>query len=179
MMDLISALQVILREAGFTTHLTAIDRSSVVSFEDNTLMGFGCVFEDPDDLLAGWKAKEMALLTRYAPSLRSAGEKAWNVYCLFLCSGVPEPDVNRQVRWIEEDQDRTRKIAACGLESREDLLRALLPILPLQYQPVLLIEDVTARLRTRIRAIAPKASDVVLDESISPAEVIRLLGESV
>ncbi len=176
MMDLISTLQVILREAGFTTHLTSIDRSPIVSFEDDTLMGFGCVFEDPGALLASWKATEMSLLTRYAPSLRTAGEKAWNVYCLFLCSSAAEPDQNRQVRWIEEDLDRTRKVAACGLASREDLVRALLPVLPLQYQPVLRAEDVTERLRTRVRTIAPRASDVALDESVLPAEVVRLLG---
>jgi len=177
MMDLISTLQVVLREAGFMTRLRSIDRSPMVSFEDNTVMGFGCVFANPSDLLANWKATEMSLLTRYAPSLRTAGEKAWNVYCLFLCSSVADSEQNRQVRWIEEDQNRTRKIAACGVETREDLKRALLPILPLQYQPVLQVEDVTDRLRMRIRAIAPRASEVVLVESVSPAEVVRLLGE--
>jgi hypothetical protein len=176
MIDVLSTMQVVLREAGFTTRLASIDRSSIVCFEDDVLTGFGCVFEDPGSLLRRWKATEMSLLTHYAPSLRAAGEKAWNVYCVFLCSLAADPDQNRQVHWIEEDLDRTRKVAACGLASREDLVRALMPILPLQYQPVLRQEDVTERLRTRIRTISPSASDIVLDESVSLAEVVRFLG---
>lgn len=177
MIDVLSTMQVVLREAGFTTRLTSIDRSSIVCFEDDVLTGFGCVFTDPGSLLTRWKATEMSLLTRYAPSLRAAGEKAWNVYCIFLCGPAADSNQGRQVRWIEEDLDRTRKVAACGLASRDDLVRALLPVLPLQYQPVLRAEDVTERLRTRIRTIAPRAADVVLDESVSAAEVVRLLGE--
>ena len=178
MIDVLSTMHVVLREAGFTTRLAFIGRSSIVCFEDDALTGFGCVFEDPESLLRRWKATEMSLLTHYAPSLRAAGEKAWNVYCVFLCSLPADPDQNRQVHWIEEDLDRTRKVAACGLSSRKDLVRALLPILPLQYQPVLRPEDVTERLRARISAISLNALDIVLDESISPAEVVRFLGGS-
>ena len=176
MIDLFSTLQVLLRDAGFTTNLASIDRSSIVCFEDDVLTGFGCVFENPVSLLRQWKGMEMSLLTRYAPSLRAAGEKAWNVYCVFLCSLAADSDQNRQVHWIEEDLDRTRKVAACGLASREDLIRALLPIMPLQYQPVLRLEDGTERLRSRIHTISPKALDIVLDESVSPSEVVRFLG---
>lgn len=176
MIDVFSTLQVVLQEAGFTTRLTSIDRSSIVCFEDDVLMGFGCVFEDPSGLLTRWKATEMSFLKRYAPSFRAAGEKAWNVYCLFLCGAAGDSIQNREVRWIEEDLERTRKVAACGLASREDLLRALLPVLPLQYQPVLRPEDVTERLQTRIHTIAPRASHVVLDLAVSAAEVVRLLG---
>ncbi len=176
MIDVLSTMQVVLREAGFTTRLTSIDRSSMVCFEDDTLIGFGCVFDDPSSLLTRWKATEKLILTRYAARFRIAGEKAWNVYCVFLCGSAADSIQNRQVRWIEEDLERTRKVAACGLASREDLLRALLPVLPLQDQPVLRAEDVTERLQTRIRTIAPRASDVVLDQAVSPAEVVWLLG---
>jgi len=178
MIDLFSSIQVVLREAGFTMRLTSVDRSPIVCFEDETLMGFGCVFNDPAELLARWKATEMSLLTRHAASFRAAGEKAWNVYCIFLCGPPGDSTQNRQVRWIEEDLERTRKVAACGLASREDLVRALLPVLPLQYQPALRAEDVTDRLQRRIRAITPKAWNIVLDEAVSAAEVVRLLGES-
>lgn len=176
MIDVLSTLQVVLREAGFTTRLASMDRSSIVSFEDDALIGFGCVFGDPGALLAHWKAMEMAVLTRYAAGFRAAGEKAWNVYCIFLCGSAADSTQNRQVRWIEEDLERTRKIAACGVASREDLLRALLPVLPLQYQPMLRTEDVTERLQTRIRTIAPEASHAALDQSVSPVEVVRLIG---
>ncbi len=176
MIDVFSTMQVVLQEAGFRTHLTSVDKTSIVCFEDDVVTGFGCVFQEPGRLLTRWKATETSLLRRYASSLSAAGEKAWNVYCVFLCSSAADSSHSREVRWIEEDLDRTRKVAACGLGSREDLVRALLPVLPLQYQPVLRAEDATDRLRTRIRTIAPRASDVVLDESVSPAEVIRSLG---
>jgi hypothetical protein len=179
MIDLLSTVQVVLREAGFTTRLISGDRSPVVCFEDDALIGFGCVFSDPGELLTTWKAKEMSLLKQNALSFRAAGEKAWNVYCLFLCGSGADQVQSRQVRWVEEDLERTRKIAACGLASRGDLVRALLPILPLQYQPILQAEDVTERLQRLIRTIAPKASDVALDETVSAAEVVRLLGEPI
>jgi len=176
MIDVLSAMQVVLREAGFATRLSSLDRSPIVSFEDDTLIGFGCVFESPDALLARWKTTEKSLLMRYAAGIRTAGEKAWNVYCIFLCGSAADTVHNRQVRWIEEDLEHTRKIAACGLATREDLLRALLPVLPLQYQPVLRPEDVTERLLTRIRTIAPRAAHVMLNPAVSPSEVVRLLG---
>ena len=119
---------------------------------------------------------EQLILKSYAPRLYNAGEKAWNVYFLFLCSSVADSVQSLEVSWIEEDLDRTRKVAACGLSSREELKRALLPVLPLQFQPMLQPEDVTERLQKRIHTIAPKASLVVLDETVSVVEVVRLLG---
>jgi hypothetical protein len=177
MIDLLSTMQVMLQEAGFITRLTSMDRSSIVCFEDDTVAGFGLVFDSPELLLEHWKVKETALLKRYAPSLRVAGEKAWNIYCLFVCAAPADLIQSREVRWIEEDLERTRKIAACGVRSREDLMRALLPVLPLQYQPQLRPEDVTERLESRIRVILPKAPHIVLDQSVSLAEVVKLLGE--
>ncbi len=176
MIDVLSTMQVVLREAGFTTHLTSIDRSPVVHFENDTLMGFGCVFDDPDELLSRWEASETSFLKRHAPRFRIAGDKAWNVYCIFLCGSAADPVQNRQVSWVEENLERTRKIAVCGIASREDLMRVLLPVLPLQYQPVLRAEDVTERLQRRIRNIAPRAADVALDEAVPAVEVVRLLG---
>jgi hypothetical protein len=177
MIDVLSTVQVVLNEAGFITHLASVDQTSIVCFEDDVLTGFGCIFEDPESLLTRWKTIEMSLLMRYAPNLRAAGEKAWNVYCVFLCSSSVNLDQRRQVRWIEEDLERTRKITGCGLVSREDVVRCLLPILPLQFQPVIRVEDVTERLQARIQNIAPIASEIVLEASIAPAEVVRLLGE--
>jgi len=175
MIDVLSTMQVVLREAGFTTRLTSVDRFPVVCFEDDDLMGFGCVFADASALLARWKATEMSLLTRYGTSLRAAGDKAWNVYCLFLCGPDADATQTRQVRWIEEDLEHTRKVTGCGLASREDLVRAMLPLLPLRYQPELQETEVTARLQRRIRTIAPQAAEVVLKEDVAPVEVVRLL----
>lgn len=76
MIDLLSAMQVVLQEAGFNTRLTSIERSSIVCFEDDTLVGFGYVFDNPVALLERWKTVEMTIIKRFAPNFRIAGEKA-------------------------------------------------------------------------------------------------------
>jgi len=98
-----------------------------------------------------------------------------------FCSGHANEVELRQIRWIEEDLERTRKIAACGLTTRDDVVTALLPLLPLQYQPLLDSEDLdlTRRLRKRIATIAPTAANAALDDAVSPAEVVRILGAEI
>jgi len=178
MSDLKSTVQLVLQEAGYQTWQTSLDGTSAIAFEDEAVMGFACVFEDVPTMLKRWRDLETTLLARHAQSLQKAGQKTWNVYSLFLCSGRAQEPELRQVRWIEEDLERTRKIAACGLTAREEVVTALLPLLPLQYQPLLDSEDLdlTRRLRKRIAAIAPSAADAVLDDAVSPAAVVRILG---
>jgi hypothetical protein len=176
-MDLKSQLQIILQEAEYQTWLASVDGLDAVGFEDDTVMGFACIFPTAEALLQRWPAMEMTLLTSHAPSLQKAGEKTWNVYSVFLSAEKGDDVQARQVRWIEEDLERTRKIAAVGLVDREDLEMALLPVLPLQYQPVLDTEDfdLTRRLRKRIADIAPAVATAALDSEVSPAEVVHLL----
>ena len=63
------------------------------------------------------------------------------------------------------------------IASREDLVRVLLPVLPVQYQPALQHEDLTARLQKRIADIAPQAAHSILDLEVPVSEAVRLLGE--
>jgi hypothetical protein len=136
------------------------------------------VGKSSDSSLCGWRELETKLLTGHAPSLQKAGEKTWNVYSVFFSSAGTDQTQLREIRWIEEDLERTRKIAACGLTSREDIVTALLPLLPIQRQPLLDSEDfdITQRLKKRIASIAPDAANAVLDKTVTPAEVVRLLG---
>lgn len=177
MIDLLSTSQNLLKDAGFSVRLLSIGRSPVLCFEDSALIGFCCSFDTADDMLNRWKLFETEILTRFAPSFRAAGDKAWNVYCAFLCGSTATPEQKRKVSWIEEGLERTRKIAACGISSREELTRALLPVLPIQYQPVLLDADVTERLKKRIEDISPQVVHIALDPAVSAEEVVRLLGE--
>jgi len=178
MSDLKSSLQILLQEAGYDTWLASADGLEVVGFEDDVVMGFGCVFEDVVSLLNRWRTIETVLLTRHASSLQRAGEKTWNVYSVFLCPTVANEEQSREVSWIEEDLERTRKIAACGVLGQSELTTALLPLLPIQYQPSLDSEnfDLTQRLRKRIGSIAPQVVDTALDDAIPATEVVRLLG---
>jgi hypothetical protein len=176
MIDLLSISQVLLREAGFGVRLSSIQRSPIVCFEDNALIGFCACFDSPHQVISSWRNHEDEILARFAPSFRAAGDKAWNVYCVFLSTAPANAVETREIGWIEEDLERTRKISACGISSREDLIQVLLPVLPIQYQPVLLHENATERLKKRIRDIAPSTEQVALDPAISATEVVRLLG---
>lgn len=180
MIDIKQTLQVILQDSGCRTwpiHTPAYALSAVC-FEDEALLGFAYVFKDVAGLLTHWQTVETGLLNRYAERLREAGEKAWNVYSIFLCAASATGSQLRELHWIEENLERTRKIAACNLAGRDDLVSALLPVLPIQYQPSLNPEDLTERLRKRIATISPAATDAALDENFNPAEVVPLLTAS-
>lgn len=173
----IGTVQGVLIEAGFSAALAEVGGSLVVSFEDEAVMGFVCLFSSPKELLGGWEHLQRSLLSKWAPSLRTAGEKAWNVYCCFLCRSPGDAQEVRQVRWIEEDLNQTRKISACDIVSREDVVRALLPIMPLQYSARLQNEDLARRFESRLRHVVPDHVGVILNEDIAAEEVVRLLGE--
>jgi hypothetical protein len=177
MIDVLSSVQVILRSSGYSVRLEALSKAPLVCFEDETILGFCFSFDQPQDLIERWKAVESEILTRFAPQMRGAGDKAWNVYSVFLCPSPADPSQKRAINWIEEDLDRTRKIAGSGIANREDLIRLMLPVLPIQYQPALEQIDLTDRLRRRIGDISPTAAQLALDEATSPTEVVRLLGD--
>lgn len=181
MTDLKSPLQALLQDSGYQTWLTVVDSFEIVGFEDDAVMGFACVFETVENLLRDWRNVENKILLKHAPALQRAGEKTWNVYSVFLSSATATTSQLREVRWIEENLEKTRKITGCQLSSREDLVRTLLPLLPLQYQPQLESEDfdLRQRLRKRIASIAPNVSEAALDQNVSAAEVVRLLGADV
>lgn len=179
MIDLLSATQTLLRDSGYDTRLRAYGPAAVLSFEDESVMGFCYVFEDTDAMLKSWKTTETEFLNRYGARFRIAGDKAWNIYCVFLTGSETDVESERQVRWIEENLDRTRKIAACGVATRESLVKVLLPLLRLQYKPLLEHEDLDARLQQRLSVIAPNAAKVALRADVSPTEIARLLAESI
>jgi hypothetical protein len=174
-MDLTSSVQATLKSAGYQTGLSELERLVSVWFEDESIMGFVSVFTEVASLLQRWRPMETAFLQRHAGGLRASREKSWNVYGVFLSTGVADTRQAREVRSIEEDLERTRKLAATGITTREELIGALLPILPLQYQPRLEVEDVASRLQRRLTAIAPSAADVALDEHVPAEDVIQLL----
>jgi hypothetical protein len=178
MIDLLTASLSLLRENRFATRLTQLGSNTVVSFEDDSLLGFVNIFDTPGDMIRNWKAAEQSFLLAQATKFRTAGEKAWNVYCVLLCGAPGDAHEIRQIGWIEEDLERTRKLAACGTATRSDLSKALLPLLSLQQRPVLQSEKYEDRLRRRIKQIAPSAAEAVLEQKVTTSEVVRLLREN-
>jgi hypothetical protein len=176
MIDMMPTVQIVLEEAGYAVWLVVADDSTAVCFEDEAVMGFVCMFDDPEQLLSRWSSIESTLLVRHAARFRTAEQKAWNVYSIFLCAKAGTEEQTREITSIDENLERTRKIAACGLVGKDDVVTALLPVLPLQYRPVLERENVTERLKRRISAIAPTAVDVALDENVPASDVLPMLG---
>ncbi len=177
MTNLSSLVQITLEEAGYRTWLVSLENLSPICFEDEAVMGFVCILDEPESLVSRWRVLEKGLLTKHAPFLRAAGQKAWNVYSVFLCAKASSEILRREISFIGEDLEHTRKIAASGLVGREDVVSALLPLLPLQYSPSMDREDLVERLRKRVEAITPGASSAVLDASIGPKEVVAILHE--
>jgi hypothetical protein len=149
MTDIKSTVQITLQEAGYKTWLAFVDQFTAVCFEDDAIMGFVSIFDESRLLLDHWRDVESVFLARHSPRLREAEDKAWNVYSIFLCPASASDDDARQIRSIGEDLELTRKIAACDLVGQEEIVEALLPILPIQYSPRLASEDLTARLKKR------------------------------
>lgn len=79
MTDLKAQLQVVLQEAGYDTWLTSTERLETVGFEDDSVMGFACIFEGAASMLQLWRDVEMMLLTRHAVDLQTCGRssKRW------------------------------------------------------------------------------------------------------
>jgi hypothetical protein len=175
MSDLRSNVHIVLQGADYSTWEVTVSGLTVVAFEDESTMGFAVAFDKPDEMLGNWRVIELSILGRHAAAFRSAGDKAWNVYCVFLTEAVATDDERRQIRWIEEDLQRTRKIAAAGLATREDVIGAFLPLLPIASRPSLHREDLTARLTLRIDAISSGLAQAVLDPNVPPADVVRRL----
>lgn len=176
MIDHVSVVQVVLREGGYSTWPSPLANLEAIIFEDDAVLGFVSIFRAVGELLSRWRDVERVFLVQHAERFRAAGDKSWNICSVHLCTAAATVDQQRQLRWLEENLERTRKIVAAGMVTREDVVGALLPLLPLQQKPVLDTENVTERLARRIEAIAPGVADAVLDPSVPPSEVMRLLG---
>lgn len=175
MIDLLSISHGLLREQGYRTRIIGIGQSSAIAFEDSSVLGFVYSFSSAADLLADWKSVERAFLEFNAFRFRRSGEKAWNVYSVFLCADRAEADVMRQVHWIEEDLTYTRKLAGVGLDLRQDVVDILLPLLQMQQRPYLQTDSFESRLRRRVQAFAGDAVESLLNNSAAPEDVARVL----
>lgn len=175
MIDLADTVLAVLRDAGYRTRIQAVGQVRAVVFEDGAVLGFVAVMSSVAQLTASWTDVEEEFLRGHAAHLRRAQEKAWNVYSVFLTAPDGDAGERRKVNRIEENLERTRKIAVCGLLTRGDVERALLPLLPLQHQAILESGGAETRLRTRLSAAWPGAADAVLDEKRSEGEVLDLL----
>lgn len=176
-MDIATQAEIFLREAGYDTWSWSGASPAVTCFESPSLVGFLHVFDTADSLLASWEAAQQHVLARHAAVLRAAGTKAWNVYSIFLTTEKATSDQQRAVERLEEDFSLTRKIARSEVQTVEDLYQVLLPLAPIQSQPLLANAGVADRLRSRAKDI-PEAAIVAFLGSPTPEEVAAILGET-
>ena len=164
----------ILRDAGYTVTPAAAERS--LQFEDEGVLGSLHVFEKVRDLLESWQREQDSFLRKSANALRAEPAKAWNGYTVVLCAEPCPQELRPRLEEVEEDFRGTRKIAQAGVQSMEDVERALLPLLPLQLVAVLPIEDPMRRLRSRLQDSPSRVVEGLVGET-PPHTLAVWLGE--
>jgi hypothetical protein len=172
MMDILLQAEVLLRDAGYTTH--PFGDGLALTFEDDSVLGFLHVFSDVISLLEAWTSVQRAALARCAPQLRMSREKAWNVYGLFLTQAPARPEEAPALGLIEEDFAASRKIARAGVAAAVDLRQALLPLLPIRATGEVTISDYEAKLRSRLSMLPSQVVDAILGPT-EPDEISRIL----
>ena len=166
----IATLRTHLSDAGYSiSDLNALERT-VITFENDTVLGFVLLYPDTAKLINNWKTDSARVLENVQFELRQAGEKAWNAYLVLLADAGGSYGQNIALENIEEDLVGTRKIARSGVEVPDELRNALMPLLSLQNAPRLEAVDMPNEIKLRTSGLPPKlvkgflssASDSVL-----------------
>ena len=172
-MDIHTQTEIYLREAGYETWNWADSGTEATCFENQSVVGFIHEFESAQQLITEWQAREKKVLERHALALRSASDKAWNVYSVFL-TGDQSQELRRPIEKLEENFTLTRKIARQGIVTVEDVENALMTLAPIRARPILESGDLEDRVRARSKSIRREALDGFLG-SASPSEIFELL----
>jgi hypothetical protein len=130
-MDLKQEVMSLLRDAEYRVKESSESGSSLY-FEDSSIIGFAAIEASYEEILNGWRTKQAQFLQVNARKLRGASEKAWNAYAIFLTPARCNDEQKRNLYLIEEDFQGTRKIARSDILTRDDVQRALYPILPVR-----------------------------------------------
>ena len=92
--------------------------------------------------------------------------------CFWRRQGAAE--FNRRIERIEEDFSLARKIARANIQTKADLVRALLPLLRIRAQPTLVDAHYSDRVRARLKDVPPRAVTAFLGPA-SAADVAHIL----
>jgi hypothetical protein len=149
-LNIISEVSVILDQAGYKTKY-ADDNSDVLYFEDESLLGFVAVYPTIDELIANWKNHQDAFLIVNADKLRASVEKTWNAYSIYLTQDSGKEVSLKELLNIEENFSGTRKIARNDINTKDDIIQALLHILPIKKINIIQSQDFIKRLKDRVK----------------------------
>ena len=160
---LVDDVRTVLEAEGFTT-LSLRPDTSVLYFEDSTIMGHVHIFTSPNDLVRTWEPLQDDFLQRNASRLLLDQTKAWNLYTILLATEPAPPASVGTLFSIEDDFRGTRKIARAGVITKGDIEAALAPILPLRHLSTVAPIDSNRRLATRLNSVAPALQRLVTRE---------------
>lgn len=177
MTELLMSAEAVLTRAGYSCWRAEVGSIPALGFEDPSIIGFAFAFSDAKAIIDGWRDTEQRMISKYAHAFRRAGQKAWNVYCAFLTDADATKADCRRLRVIEEDLEQTRKLTGTGLKDESSIGRALLPVLPIASRPQLGTFDAEARLAKRLDALVPGISNLLLDQTIEPVQVLQHLSQ--
>jgi hypothetical protein len=175
MIDIQRQSEILLREAGFKT-ATRLKSSTCLCFENTQLFGFVFIFGNCEEMISEWQIAQKNALAEYSEKFRMAGQKAWNIYSIFLTSDSNASLIN-SIEKIEENLNLTRKIARNGVINESDLNNALLPLLPIRSKPQLAEGDYEAKLETRLAGVAPGFKMTFLKKA-DPNDIANFLMET-
>jgi hypothetical protein len=174
--DILPASAEILREAGFSTSPVSFGDRHILTFEDNTVLGFLFAYDDPSVLIEGWSKDADKAIAAHQFALRRAAKKAWNAYVVLLTNREANYVQSVALGAIEEDLSGTRKIARDGVVDVAELRIALLPLLPFQSAPRLEAVDIIAEIRQRTTELPARAINAFLSNA-AESVVMQVLEE--
>ena len=175
-MDITKEIEIVLRDANYATWQWTDGPVPVVCFENDEVIGFVHVFGLVSELLSDWEKSQDATLSRFRPALKNAGEKAWNVYSIFLAEDKHDESLQLRLDHIEENFRLTRKIARDGIGTKEGVISALLPLLPVRYRPQIDESNFHSRLLDRLSDISPDGATALL-KGASAVDIAQILAE--
>ncbi len=152
-MDIATQSEIFLRDAGYETWAWSNESHEATCFENATLIGFVHVFSTAEELLSIWESAQQNVLSSHSALLQAAGDKAWNVYSVFLSENGTKSE-QREVERIEEDFSQTRKIARTNVRTQDDIERTLLLFTAVRTQSMLLNADFENRFRSRMKNVS-------------------------
>ena len=174
MSDTMTLASQYLSDDGYTIGVLNTPDGPIVTFENDTILGFIFHFPDTTALVENWKQVSSTTLEFAQFALRQAGAKSWNAYLILLADAESNFAESIELEHIEENLVGTRKIARAGVEDSNKLRYALLPLLSLRNAPHLEVVDMQAEIRLRTSDLPSEVIDGFLSTA-SDSVLIQIL----
>ena len=174
-MEILDEIEIELRNAHYATWKPSGKDDQVIGFENDGIFGFVFNFDSVEDLLNEWNERQNGVLKSYKSQLKNAGDKAWNAYSVFVTKECAESNDKIRLIQIEENFQLTRKIARDDVLTRESIIAALLPLLPIQNRPHLQEHNYLEQLRFKLSEISENGATALLRgaDALDIAQILK------